>query len=520
MFHWICPECGQEIAPGVKECPVCEPQASASSLPSSGPITAAPVAAVAAPVVPAAPVTEQLAPPVTLYAKQPAPAAPQPASAVQQHSVPQMVEQFVMQPSAVEHPVQKPKAVLQPEVILRPEAILQAKVFHGPKAPVILPLGLDAMPAEARPVAMPDALLEPASDSPRQPETFADRLADLADLLHGERIPYAAPRIFQESAAPGPRAETAAEKAPVVVDVTFHEDVTAQGTSAPMLLAAPPSLLLLAERQPPSIAPEIPIEAFDPRPAVHAVRTQETVESEPTASAVRLPEPPNREIAPALAPLEDYSEIADRLMRPVELDPKTAISKALPTVTLPGPALPRELLSLQAAGLVPIRKGGKRAAVPPSRNGWVMKYVVVAMLLTAGVATYSLMPGSSTSAPPRPTPEPTPEPPVSAQSTRPANSLARLVEVTGVRFMEVNKKPQIHYLVVNHSGAPLASMTVYVTLRATTAKPGQPPIAKLTFRSPALAAFEAKEMFSSIERATAPVDLPDWQDLRADVDVQ
>src|SRR5690242_18717415 len=36
MFHWICPECGQEIAPGVKECPVCEPQASTSPLPSAG----------------------------------------------------------------------------------------------------------------------------------------------------------------------------------------------------------------------------------------------------------------------------------------------------------------------------------------------------------------------------------------------------------------------------------------------------------------------------------------------------
>jgi hypothetical protein len=99
--------------------------------------------------------------------------------------------------------------------------------------------------------------------------------------------------------------------------------------------------------------------------------------------------------------------------------------------------------------------------------------------------------------------------------------LASLLEVTGIRFMEVNKRPQIHYLVVNHSSAPLSSVTVYVTLRATNAKPGQAPIARLNFRSPALAAFEAKEMFSSIERATTgSVDLPDWQDLRADVDVQ
>ncbi|MGH9645406.1 MAG: hypothetical protein ACRD4E_01200, partial [Bryobacteraceae bacterium] len=387
---------------------------------------------------------------------------------------------------------------------------------------------LDAIPAEARPVMMPDVplgtspvelpdpLLEPASNGAPPPETFADRLADLADLLHGERIPYAAPAIFQESSA---------QKTPRIVDVTFHADATPDGTPTRTLLAAPPSLLLLAEPQPPAVAQGIPIETFDPRPAASAVRFQETVETnlvaEPAAaSPVRLPEPPNRTAAPALAPLEDYSETAERLMRPVDSGAKTAGSKALPTVTLPGPALPRELMSLQAAGLVPIRKGGKRGDAAPSRHGWATKYIVVAMLLTAGVATYNLMPGPSTSAPPSPTPQPAPDPPVSVQSTRPANSLARLVEVTGVRFMEVNKKPQIHYLVVNHSSAPLHSMTVYVTLRATNARSGQPPIAKITFRSPALAGFEAKEMFSSIERATAPVDLPDWQDLRADVDVQ
>jgi len=198
---------------------------------------------------------------------------------------------------------------------------------------------------------------------------------------------------------------------------------------------------------------------------------------------------------------------------------KSAGSKVLPHVTLPGPSLPRELMSLQAAGLVPIGVSGRRRGALGS-FGSITKYVVLGILLTAGVATYSLMPGSSTSAPPRPAPEPAPEPPVNARSVKPANSLARFVEVTGIRFMEVNKKPQIHYLVVNHSGAPLGSVTVYVTLRASSAKPGQPPIARLTFRSPALAGFEAKEMFSSIEKAAGPLDLPDWQDLHADVDVQ
>jgi hypothetical protein len=92
--------------------------------------------------------------------------------------------------------------------------------------------------------------------------------------------------------------------------------------------------------------------------------------------------------------------------------------------------------------------------------------------------------------------------------------------VTGIRFMEVNRKPQIHYLVVNHSSAPLSSVMVYVTLRALNAKPGQAPLARLAFRAPDLAAYEAKEMFSAIERVSSPLDLPDWRDLHADVEVQ
>src|SRR6476646_4665100 len=109
MFHWICPECGQEIAPGVKECPACEPQASASSLPADGPPITAPleseVASEAPPVAPAEPV----------------------------------VAASVTAKPGIEPAAPQPEAVLQPEVILRTEEVLQAKVLDGPKSPMILP---------------------------------------------------------------------------------------------------------------------------------------------------------------------------------------------------------------------------------------------------------------------------------------------------------------------------------------------------------------------------------------------
>ena len=496
MFHWICPECGQEIAPGVKECPVCEPQATAAQAQTA--VSAAPVAE----------------PPASSLKQPTASPAPLPNEALKQ-------------------PVPEPQA-LQSEVILRPEAVLPPKAFAGPKPPVVL----DAIPSEARPVLMPDVplgtspvelpdpLLETVSDRPPQPETFADRLADLADLLHGQQFAYTAPRIFQESAAPFPRAGTSRETAPLIVDVSFDSEVPSQGEESadekpePRLLAAPRSPLLLAEPQPPSVGRELPLEAFRPRPARHASPVQESTKAEPSApSPVRLPDPPNRVAAPALAPLRSYRDAADRLMRPVDNDGPALSAQALPKTTLPGPALPRELVSLQAAGLVPIRSGGRRGALPVPGGG-LLKYIVIGILLTAGVATYSMLPGTPASAPPKQAPVPAPDPPAPVRSARSTNSLARFVEVTGIRFMEVNKKPQIHYLVVNHSSAPLSSVTVYVTLRAADATPGQPPIARLNFRSPALAAFEAKEMFSSIEQASAPLDLPDWQDLHADVEVQ
>jgi hypothetical protein len=371
---------------------------------------------------------------------------------------------------------------------------------------------LEALPAKAPAVVLPDVqpevLVKAPVSPPPEPETFADRLADLAEHLHGERMPFAAPRTFQESST---------ERSPVVLDVTFHAESTATETPAQTLLAAPPSMLLLAEPQPPAVAGKLPVEdVFHPIPANPAAGPREPLGAEPAAQEpVRLPLPPERVMAPGLAGLQNYHDAADRQMRPAEFATKTAASKALPTVTLPGPALPRELMSLQAAGLVPV--GQTRRPSSLNSYGGIMKYVAVGILLTAGVATYSMLPGSASSSPPRPSPVPEPEPPVSARSV---NSLARFVEVTGIRFMEVNKKPQIQYLVVNHSNAPLGSVMVYVTLRAAKAKPGQPPIARLTFRSPALAAYEAKEMFSSIERASAPLDLPDWQDLHAEVEVQ
>jgi hypothetical protein len=60
---------------------------------------------------------------------------------------------------------------------------------------------------------------------------------------------------------------------------------------------------------------------------------------------------------------------------------------------------------------------------------------------------------------------------------------------------------------------------VYVTLRTADAKPGQPPVCRFSFRAPTLSAFESKEMTSPIEKLSHPVTLPEWQELRPDVQI-
>ena len=458
MFHWICPECGQEIAPGVKECPVCDPQPAAAPTSSNGPLaTVMSPRDVSSP--PEPPLAEDLEP------------------------------QVIRQPEIIQPEIVEPEKILEPE-ILQPEIILAKAEIIVAKA------GAPVPPAPALEMPLPQA------------ETFSDRLADLAERLHGSRMPYGSPRIIENTSAP--RHET--ERAPTILDVIPTQP----------LLAAPPAMRLLAEPQPPSIAIQLPTsQVFKPK-AVSPGAPARAVSSNPAESQasapnpVQLPSQPGRSAAPALAKLQSYFEAADRLMglAASEANPVTATNE--PRITLPGPALPRELLSLQAAGLVPIGVARRRAG--SGSNVWTARLAVTAILVTAGLAaTYKAMPGSAASAPIAPIVTATEQP-----VARPDNShsLARFLEVSGVRFVELNKKAEIQYLVVNHSKAPLSSLTVYVTLRASNAKQGQAPLARFMFRSPNLAAYEAKEMANPIEHVIGPLDLPDWQDLRADVEVQ
>ena len=123
--------------------------------------------------------------------------------------------------------------------------------------------------------------------------------------------------------------------------------------------------------------------------------------------------------------------------------------------------------------------------------------------------------------------EPAPTPTVVTQhAPEPAgatnsNLISRkTVELTGFRVhRDKTGKTNVQFVVINHSEADLKGLTAHVVLRATSAKPSQPPIAIFSMRLPNIASLDSKDLSMLVE---SPVDhgMPDWTELRADVRVE
>ncbi len=201
--------------------------------------------------------------------------------------------------------------------------------------------------------------------------------------------------------------------------------------------------------------------------------------------------------------------------------------EAGPSIGLPSPALPRVLNSLQDAGLSKILVDAPRAE--KGARGWIVGTLVTALLL-AGFLWLDLYNAPGTAAEPKPAPSPevaSAAAPVAEVSTPSAAlspaasySLTKAIEVTGFRFLS-DRQPEIRYLVVNHSSAGLGAVTVYVTLRSSAAKPGQPPLYRFSFRAPPLGPFESKEMTAIPDKALDKLarSTADWQSLHADIEL-
>jgi hypothetical protein len=450
MFHWICPECGREIAPTVRECPACDPAAATVETALAGEVEA-PARALN----PARPVAEITAEPAGLH---------------------------------TEPPLERADSLRLPE-------------RAGGAAPPALAARVEAVsPPAARnsrrvaDIESPDELPQfGAPDGGRHP---LDQFSAMLDSMEPEPPP-------SREALPMPM--RALPKVPASLRA-FIAELQPAGTKA----NAPLSPL---QRVPTAFEPPLLTS-----PTRLPLRSRPPVASPPLgAKMLALPSPP----APAprpntlpldLAPLSHYSPLAGRPLQPAIPETQVLKRECAPRTTLPGPMLTRRLVKFadrELNAIPPALLHVKKRLIP----GWMASALIIGTLLGAGFTSVMSVV--------RPPAESKPAAVMDAAAPRVSTPAAPSpIEVTGFRIQtEPGKNPAIQYLVVNHTPVRFTGLNVNVTLYAADAKAGQPPLCTFQFAAPNLGPFQSRDMTSAIDTETRPVKVPDWQDLRASVEI-
>jgi hypothetical protein len=239
---------------------------------------------------------------------------------------------------------------------------------------------------------------------------------------------------------------------------------------------------------------------------------------DPKAGAVRAPRSPARRPMPRMARMVKYSPLAKRMICPAAPEEGMRGAQTEPRVTLPGPMLTRSLVSFLDRELAPIfveQRAFRKRFVSMRMLVLLLGFTVLGVTLS-NMLSYvrpDARPQSAESAAPV------------AASAAPlhvtgANPLSKSIEITGFRIVaDPTRKSEVQYLVVNHSPLRFSDATVYVTLHAADARLGQPPLYRFSFAAPNLGPFESKEMVSAVEKTTRTGNLPEWQDLRAEIEI-
>jgi hypothetical protein len=155
-----------------------------------------------------------------------------------------------------------------------------------------------------------------------------------------------------------------------------------------------------------------------------------------------------------------------------------------------------------------------RRAVP----AWLAAVLTVAVLGGAlfGLYRYVSSGGAKQGAGQKAAPFERPAPQASASS----HPFAKYIEVTGVRFLEKEDKTlAARFLVVNHSPAQLGGFRLRITLEAANSPPGEAVIAVVDAAPGAIAPHGSKEMEAPLVTHLKMYELPDWQFVRARVEI-
>lgn len=223
--------------------------------------------------------------------------------------------------------------------------------------------------------------------------------------------------------------------------------------------------------------------------------------------------PPAYNECPNCVPQQAGQAAPPQQAAPPPAAPPPTVSQAVYTAPPPAPAFQQA----PPASWMPPQQQPRGITVPP----WLLSIGFAVLFLAVGAGAYfgiRYFSGSSEAS--TSTPAATESAPASAASKAKANTLQKYVEVVGMRLTEdAKKKPEVHFVVVNHSGAEIADLAANVNLWARTQKSDEEAVGTFSFKLPSIGAYESKELSSALNTKLRVYELPDWQNLVAEIQI-
>jgi hypothetical protein len=147
---------------------------------------------------------------------------------------------------------------------------------------------------------------------------------------------------------------------------------------------------------------------------------------------------------------------------------------------------------------------------------WLMTILFAFAFLGVGSGIYWLV-GYLRSNPPQ-SPSAMVESPA-AKSGGKTSPLQKYIEVTGVRFIEgARKRPEVRFVVVNHSPADIGGLAGNVTIWGRTQKSEEDAAGTFTFTTN-LGPWESKDLTAPLNSKLKIYELPDWQNVSTDIQI-
>jgi len=98
------------------------------------------------------------------------------------------------------------------------------------------------------------------------------------------------------------------------------------------------------------------------------------------------------------------------------------------------------------------------------------------------------------------------------------NPVQKYIEVTGIRFAGSSKGPVVSFVVINHSDSDLVGLAGTVKVWGLTQKAEEDPVGTFSFQT-SMPAQSSKELTMPLTTKLKVMELPDWQNVKVDVQI-